>query len=543
MGARTELVDVEPRRFHGGPVLFQRRPLSSRERDEGRCHERLARERPVPPERLVDDPLTRGVLVDEDHPLLRFRHPVDRAHASNELETRVGPPARDPPGFGRRGAREERALPSGRQRWARGSGGPPLQSADRGSEAGRGCGRPPLRRFRDGRGAEERLANQDPDPFDQVPLPHEPYLPLRRVHVHIDPVARELEGDHPHGEPGAGEVVSEGDPDRLRERTGRDRPPVHREVEAARCGDPRARPPERPFQPSAGDLAADFEGFPEERGAEDARRGVPEVLGCGIDRELAFRPAHPVGDIGTSEVDPLHGRDDLDLLRGRAAQELSPGRRVVEEVGDLDGRADRPTGGGEGPDRSALHREGGRLLPFGGPRDDPQPADGPYRREGFAPEPERLDPVDRSGRVEFARRVPFDRERKLVRRDALAVVRDLDPGETSLVDPDRDRARSRVQRVLDQLLDDGGRSLDDLARGDPLDRGRVEPPDRTTTGGSVAPHGPSLGISRARRARSRSSRKRSRACSGERASTSSPSSSPRRGSTGRSTSASRTAWV
>ena len=50
--------------------------------------------------------------------------------------------------------------------------------------------------------------------------------------------------------------------------------------------------------------------------------------------------------------------------------------------------------------------------------------------------------------------------------DAAAVVDDADEGDAALVGLDRDARGAGVEGVLDQLLDDGGRALDHLARGD-----------------------------------------------------------------------------
>ena len=48
----------------------------------------------------------------------------------------------------------------------------------------------------------------------------------------------------------------------------------------------------------------------------------------------------------------------------------------------------------------------------------------------------------------------------------LAVVFDADELLAAELDGDGDAARAGVERVLDQLLDDRGRTLDDLAGGD-----------------------------------------------------------------------------
>ena len=60
---------------------------------------------------------------------------------------------------------------------------------------------------------------------------------------------------------------------------------------------------------------------------------------------------------------------------------------------------------------------------------------------------------------------------------ASAVVGDPDEATPAGLDADRDRARSRVETVLDQFLDHGSRALDHLARGDAVDRPIVQDVD------------------------------------------------------------------
>jgi hypothetical protein len=59
----------------------------------------------------------------------------------------------------------------------------------------------------------------------------------------------------------------------------------------------------------------------------------------------------------------------------------------------------------------------------------------------------------------------------------MAVVVHRQRHQAALLQRDGDLARAGVQRVLDQLLDDGGRPLDDLARGDAVDGRAVQHPD------------------------------------------------------------------
>jgi hypothetical protein len=67
--------------------------------------------------------------------------------------------------------------------------------------------------------------------------------------------------------------------------------------------------------------------------------------------------------------------------------------------------------------------------------------------------------------------VRCERERQLGRGDPAAVVNHADQLTASVFDFDDDVGRAGIDRVLDQLLHDRRRPLDDLAGGDAVDQG------------------------------------------------------------------------
>ena len=71
-----------------------------------------------------------------------------------------------------------------------------------------------------------------------------------------------------------------------------------------------------------------------------------------------------------------------------------------------------------------------------------------------------------SGLGDLARRMPLDRQPRVLGIHALAIVLDAEQLLAAELDRDRDARRAGVERVLDQLLDDRGGPLDDFARGD-----------------------------------------------------------------------------
>ena len=76
----------------------------------------------------------------------------------------------------------------------------------------------------------------------------------------------------------------------------------------------------------------------------------------------------------------------------------------------------------------------------------------------------------------------LDREREIVGAHAGAVIGDADQPQAAARGRDVDPARAGIDRVLDQLLDDARRPLDDLTRGDAVDEVR-----RQLTDGHLMP--------------------------------------------------------
>jgi hypothetical protein len=65
--------------------------------------------------------------------------------------------------------------------------------------------------------------------------------------------------------------------------------------------------------------------------------------------------------------------------------------------------------------------------------------------------------------------VPCEREYGVIPRHAGAVIRDANTGAATLRHVDLDGARVGIESILEQLLDDGRRPFDDLARRDLVD--------------------------------------------------------------------------
>src|SRR6185437_14660206 len=106
---------------------------------------------------------------------------------------------------------------------------------------------------------------------------------------------------------------------------------------------------------------------------------------------------------------------------------------------------------------------------------EPHAAGGRDARQRLAAEAERADGGQVVEPRELARRVAREREHGVVGAHAHAVVDDGDPVDAAAREPDLDVPRAGIERVLDELLHDRRRPLDDLAGRDlPLELGRED---------------------------------------------------------------------
>src|SRR5262245_2683021 len=87
-------------------------------------------------------------------------------------------------------------------------------------------------------------------------------------------------------------------------------------------------------------------------------------------------------------------------------------------------------------------------------------------RQRFASEAQRRNSLEIVGPLDLARGMTLDRESRVVRIHPVAIV--LDPNEpfSPELHGDRNAPGPRINRVFDQLLDDGRWTLDDFACGD-----------------------------------------------------------------------------
>ena len=157
---------------------------------------------------------------------------------------------------------------------------------------------------------------------------------------------------------------------------------------------------------------------------------------------------------------------DLRRFARVGLQKLPARRQVVEQIADFDGRAFGTAG--------FLHRRDGAAVDANlraghvaaQPRLHDEVRDRRDAGQRFASEAERVDGGEVVGALNLARRVTLERQPRILRAHPFAIVFDAHEPLAAQLDVDLDAARARVDGVFDELFDDRGRPLDDLAGGD-----------------------------------------------------------------------------
>ena len=185
-------------------------------------------------------------------------------------------------------------------------------------------------------------------------------------------------------------------------------------------------------------------------------------------------------DPGQRQRQPRQPVGDVAPLGLRLLQELAPRRHHGEQVGDLDPGA---LGCRHLPfalDRSRVQEDlvaRSPVVAAAQTRAQPSARDRGDGRQRLAAEAEARDPLQVLRRRELAGGVSLERQVSVSRRHPDSVIRHGDQPEATLAHVHADPAGIRIERVLDQLLDDRGRPLDHLARRDLVDHGVGKHPD------------------------------------------------------------------
>jgi len=177
--------------------------------------------------------------------------------------------------------------------------------------------------------------------------------------------------------------------------------------------------------------------------------------------------------------DPRELLGDVAQLGVGGAQEFAAGRGLVEQVADLDRRADVAAARHDGSLLAAIDLDAVGLVAV---RRSADGADLRHRRDAgqrLSAKPERGDPVQVVGLPDLACRMRFEGGREVVGVHAVAVVADGDELPTAVLDRHGDGGGPGVDAVFDQFLDDAGRAFDHLACGDQVHQIAIEDDDAT----------------------------------------------------------------
>jgi hypothetical protein len=296
-------------------------------------------------------------------------------------------------------------------------------------------------------------------------LVDEAHLSLRGMDVDVDLVGRELEEQVDERRPGSRGDLAVGFHHRVVQDTVFHRPSVDEEVEPARGASGFRRRGQPGLDRKASDLLLENDGALDPALLELIKTLAPRSHRGSLEhRALSVLEPEPHVGIGGGEARDRCG--DVGGLGHVGAKKLAPRGNVEEQPFHLHDRPRRNADGRFANEVAPLERDFvadvGFVLP--GLEDEARHrCDG---GKGLAAKTERGDVREVAGVEELARRMPREREPRVLGRHADAVVGDADAVLPAPLDRDRDRPGSGIERVLDELLYDRSRPLHHFTRGD-----------------------------------------------------------------------------
>ena len=315
-----------------------------------------------------------------------------------------------------------------------------------------------------GQGAPEPADDQRPHSVGVAKA----HLGLGGMHVHVHLVGRQIEEHGDDGVAAMGDHVAIGDPhggaqQRVGDRAAIDDQRLQRRGGAAHHR--RAR--------ETGEVQVAAHGVHRQQGggglgAEQCCDAGLAGLGRKIEGHAAVA-LEAEGGGGGREGEPADGDFGGVGLAAGGFEEFASRGGGVEQVAHDHPRARGARRRGDGADDPALDGDGDGVLGVRRAAGDRQPGGGADRGQRLAAEAEGGN-ADQLVVGQFRGRVALDGEGQLVAGHAGAVIGDLDARDAAAGDGDADAPRARIERVLHQLARRGGRPLDHLAGGDPVDR-------------------------------------------------------------------------
>ena len=200
--------------------------------------------------------------------------------------------------------------------------------------------------------------------------------------------------------------------------------------------------------------------------AEDLEEAVRCVGYCGGDEECLCRGVEFEVFCGVGEGVVGDQRGDVGELGLLGLEEFAAGGGVEEEIADGDGGADGKAGVFDAKDVATgdFYECAGGF--FGDAGFELQAGDAGDGGKSFAAEAEGGDGEQIVGGAELGGGVALEGEEGVVVDHAVAVVGDADELAAAGFDLDADAGGAGVERVFEELFDDGGGAFDDFAGGD-----------------------------------------------------------------------------
>jgi len=198
-------------------------------------------------------------------------------------------------------------------------------------------------------------------------------------------------------------------------------------------------------------------GFADHRGDP-----VEFVVGCGPGKGRAIVSGNVEMNIRERERRPGQPIRDVPPLSRSRLEEFAARGYGGKEVGDLDARADRCAGDSLVLDHSRFDAQLEGLGRIAWPTAQSQPRHRCDCGQGLPTETVSPNLLEVRHRSDLAGRVTPQGHARVLRTHPGTVVRHGDPIRPAPAGFDANPARARVERVLDELLDDGSRPFDDL---------------------------------------------------------------------------------
>ncbi len=314
--------------------------------------------------------------------------------------------------------------------------------------------------------ALERVADRRSDDLPDELLFAEPDLGLGGMDVHVDAVRRQFDEQDRRRVRARRHHRTKAIHDRPAQQTVANVPAVYEQIlRLARCS-LLLRVRHVTADAHAVGLRLDLDKAVDERGAEQLVRALAKRPDRRHADGLAAIVHEAERDARVRKRVVRHEVGDVKALGRVALQELPSRGHVEEQVLDRDLGTAGPCDVAHGSEPSTVDRELRASDLRVRPCRERQFRDGRDRRQRLAAEPERRDRHQVLGGPQLAGRVALECKDRVVARHAFAVVRDAHEAAACACDLDLDAGGAGIERVLDELLCDGGGAFDDFARGD-----------------------------------------------------------------------------